>query len=108
MKHHELTSYCDQHIQSGLLQHFDLLFYDVLKCLIVHKSWQLSATILIFKFPDLPTDSFVTYGGKSSALFYENNLAAFSKHKTILDFLKAQSSKGKHQIWFSNQNILRD
>lgn len=108
MKHHELTSHCEQHVQSRLFQCFDLLFYDVLKCFIVHKSWQLSATILIFKFPDLPTYSFVTYGGKSSALFYEINLAGFPKHKTILDFLKAQGSKGKHQIWFSNQTIFRD
>lgn len=65
-----LTSYDVQHIHSGLFQSFDLLFYDILKCLVVHKSWQLSATILIFEFADLVVYSIITYSGKGGLRYF--------------------------------------
>lgn len=84
-----------QHIHSGLFQCFDLLSYDALKCLVVHESWQLSATILIFKFPDLVVYSTVTCSGKEEVHdFTTITLQGFlNTTNAFLVFLKAQSGK---------------
>ena len=65
-----------QHVQSGLFQCSELLSYKVLKCLVIHKSWQLSATMPIFKFHDLVYNFLITYRQtKRSELCYRNHMA---------------------------------
>lgn len=53
-----------QHIDSRLLQGVDLLLYNSFKRPVIHKPWQLSAPVLIFKFLDLLIYSFITYSKK--------------------------------------------
>lgn len=53
-----------QHFHRRLLQGLHLLLYDRLKRLVIHEPWQLSAAILIFKFPDLSKNIVITYRGK--------------------------------------------
>lgn len=59
-----LTGDLIQHFHRRLLQGLHLLLHDRLKRLVIHEPWQLSAAILIFKFPDLSINIVITYRGK--------------------------------------------
>jgi len=45
------TDHVVQYLNGWLLQFYDLLFYNVLKCPVIGKAWELPSTILVFVFP---------------------------------------------------------